>query len=183
MPVAGHMQEMSLTYRFSHHMIPTHLSCAQEMCQTHQISCVQEMCLKCDLSCFPILSFKPESVYTGNVLETSCVLAQCLRLIRSIYSELYIYLWSVNVSCIIKLQYVWATRIIWLLLSNLWDRAPKDWHRRHSLFKGVFPIPQRKPSKEMGQLNRKITGVTCRARTSGCPNTCQVPGRYCCIYV
>ena len=74
----------------------THLSCAQEMCPTHQISCVREMCMKCHLSCFQIFSFMPESAYrkckqnvlemscvltTGNVPEISCVLVQemCLK--------------------------------------------------------------------------------------------------------
>ena len=35
---------------------------------------------------------------------------------------------------------------VWFGFWFLWDRAPKDLQRRHSLFKGVFPIPQRKPS-------------------------------------
>ena len=59
-----------------------------------------------------------------------------------------------------RMEEVLRTSFGWFL-SDLWDRAPKDLHRRHSLFKGVFPIPQRKPNKEMGQLDRKITGVTC----------------------
>ena len=37
-------------------------------------------------------------------------------------------------------------------------------------------MPQRKSSKEMGQFGKKLTGVTCGARTSGCLSTRQVPG-------
>ena len=32
-----------------------------------------------------------------------------------------------------------AGDMVWFL-SDLWDRAAKDLYRRHSLFKGVFPI-------------------------------------------
>ena len=53
-----------------------HLSCAQEMCLTHQISCVQEMCMKCHLSCSYILIYTRKFLHKieGNVLEMSCVL-------------------------------------------------------------------------------------------------------------
>ena len=82
---------------------------------------------------------------------------------------MYVYvLWHAYVyTCICVVLCICQLSDMVLVLSALWDRAPKDLHRRHNLFKGVFPIPQRKPSKEMGQFDRKITGVTCGARTWG----------------
>ena len=47
------------------------------------------------------------------------------------------------------------------LSSILRDRAPRDHHRIHSLFKDVFPIPRRNPSKQTGQIQQQITRVTC----------------------
>ena len=34
--------------------------------------------------------------------------------------------------------------------SIIWDRAPKDQHRRHSMFNGVL-LHQRNPSNEAGR--------------------------------
>ena len=47
---------------------------------------------------------------------------------------------------------------LWFI-SDLWDGAPKALHRGHSLFKGVFPIPQRKPSKEGLTVSKQTSSI------------------------
>ena len=97
--LSGNVQEMSPTYRFSHHMIPT-LPVLRK-CARHTKFPV---CMKCHLSCFQIFSFMPESAYmkckgyvlemscvltTGNVPEISCVLVQemCLKFCPILHQE------------------------------------------------------------------------------------------------
>ena len=49
-----------------------------------------------------------------------------------------------------------SAELNWILFS-LWDRAPKDQHRGHILFKGDFPILKMKPIaiKQMEQILQK----------------------------
>ena len=47
-------------------------------------------------------------------------------------------------------DWLYKTLYIYIYIS-LWYRALKDWHRMHSLVKGVFPMSQKEESyKEMG---------------------------------